>query len=527
MSTVGLLACLASITSPSQDWPVTRAERTSFAETSHYSDVIDFIHGLQSVGAPVRLQSMGTSTEGKMMPLLVVSRPPVSDPVEARKAGKPVIYIQANIHAGEVEGKEAILHLVRRYCQEKTGVLDKVVLLVAPIYNIDGNEKFGPQNRNRPGQGGPENVGLRANGQNLDLNRDYIKAETPEFNGTLTFVYRSWNPDVMMDLHTTDGTRHGYGLTYAPPLNPTTASPVQEYARDVMMPTIRKDLRNRFGLETFDYGNAEKRGDTTAWYEVGPEPRYSTNYVGLRNRIGILSEALTYLSFKERIVATERFTDAVVQWTASKAKDILAKTRAADATVVSWGSDPQKAPKLGIRFEPLTRGVEAILLEKKTAKHVGVPTDLEPVKMDVYDRFKATLSAQFPQAYIVPASEAKTVALMLKHGIVVEKFVSPWSGNGQVFQIDSFHQDAQPFQNHKLQSLEGKFSEKPVAANAGDFLVRTAQPLAILAFHILEPESLDGAMAWGFLGESFSAGSAYPVIKVLSPVSAVTEEVKN
>ena len=506
------------------DWPQTRAERTNYAETSHYADVIDFIHGLQAAGAPVRLQYIGTTTEGFRMPLMVVSRTPVTSSTQARRLGKPVVYIQANIHAGEVEGKEAILHLVRKYCQDPTGVLDKIVLLVDPIYNIDGNEKFGPQNRNRPGQGGPEMIGVRANGQGLDLNRDYIKAETPEFNASLTSIFTAWDPDVMMDLHTTDGTRHGYALTYAPPLSPITASPVQEYVRDTMLPTIRKNLRSKFGLETFDYGNAERRGNTMAWYEVGPEGRYSTNYVGLRNRIGILSEALTYPSFKDRVVSTERFTDAVIQWVASKPKEIVQKSREADANVIAWGLDPSKAPPMGVRFEPLSRGVEGLLIEKKTAKHEGVPIDLETVKMDVYDRFKASKTEPFPAAYVIPSGQSKTADLLVKHGVRVEKFVTEWAGNCETFTVESFHQDGQPFQGHKLQSLEGTFRQQLVTAHQGDFLVRTSQPLGILIFHIMEPESLDGALAWGFMGDKYAKGDTFPAYKAMKPVTAVTEK---
>lgn len=520
------LLWLAALASPTpQEWPQTRAERTNYAETSHYSDVIDFIHGLQRSGAPVRLTYMGESTEGKKMPMVVVSRPPVANAIQARKLGKPVVYVQANIHAGEVEGKEAILHLLRRYCQEKSGILDKIVLIATPIYNIDGNEKFGPQNRNRPSQGGPELVGLRANGQNLDLNRDHIKAETPEFRAILDHIYNAWDPDVMMDLHTTDGTRHGYGLTYAPPLNPNTDDGVETYARDVMMPSIRKELRAKFKLETFDYGNVEKRGDLTAWYEVGPEGRYSTNYVGLRNRIGILSEALTYLSFKDRITVTEQFTDAVLRWTADHAKTVLEKTRAADRTLAAWGQNPESAPALGVRFEWKSRGVEGLLIEKATAKKQGVPVDIEVVKMPVFDRFESTKSAAFPAAYIIPSSQKSTVDLLLKHGIHVERFVQDWAGMVAVFDIVNHHQDAQPFQNHKLQSLDGTFRSDSRKAAAGDYLVRTGQPLGVLAFHILEPESLDGALAWGFMGESFAVGEAFPIVKAMKPVTAVTERV--
>src|SRR4051812_47861147 len=176
----------AGTQTPTNGWPLTRAERSNYEETSHYQDVIAFIGALQANGGPVSLEYIGTSTEGKKIPLVIASRPLVSSPAEARRMGRPIVYIQANIHAGEVEGKEAIQAIVRRACQEGPGgLLDKVVLLVTPIYNIDGNEKFGPVARNRPEQVGPAMVGVRANGQNLDLNRDAIKAESPEMNAVL------------------------------------------------------------------------------------------------------------------------------------------------------------------------------------------------------------------------------------------------------------------------------------------------------------------------------------------------------
>ncbi len=506
---------------------MTLAERTNFRETSHYQDVMEFIRGLQAVGAPVALKIIGQSAEGRDIPLMIVSRLRVTEPREAKRLGLPVIYVQANIHAGEVEGKEAILHLVRKYCQEKTGVLDRVILLVNPIYNADGNEKFGPQSRNRPGQGGPEMVGLRANGQGLDLNRDYIKAETPEHTSALASIYTTWDPDVFMDLHTTDGTRHGYALTYAPPLNSNTAEPVQSYARDVLMPTIRKNLRTQFSLETFDYGNAENRGGKVSWYEVGPEPRYSTNYSGLRNRIGVLSEALTYLSFRDRIVATERFVNAIVRWTANHADEVLAQTRAADQMVISWGLNPAIAPELGVRFEAKSRGIEGVLLEKKGEKAQGVPKNLETVPMEIYDRFKPTKSEKFPAGYLIPSTETHAINLLVKHGIRCEKFMTAWYGMGEEFTISKFSQDSQPFQGHKLMTLDGDYTRADLMANTGDVLVRTAQPLGILAFSMLEPESTDGLLAWGFLGESWKAGQHFPVRRMTKPVTAVTELIKS
>ena len=170
----------------SKTWPVTRAETSNYAETSHYSDVVSYLRQLQAAGAPISVQEIGTSTAGKAMPLVIASYPPVSSPAEARRLGKPIVYIQANIHAGEVEGKEAAMIILRRLSQDgPKGLLGKIVLLVTPIYNIDGNEQFGPVSINRPEQDGLALVGHRANGQGLDLNRDAIKAEAPETRAVL------------------------------------------------------------------------------------------------------------------------------------------------------------------------------------------------------------------------------------------------------------------------------------------------------------------------------------------------------
>src|SRR5215218_3148493 len=161
--------------------PKTRAERTRYAETSRYADVVQFLDSLQRLRGGVYVGSIGRTTEGREIPYVVASRPQVRTPAEARRLGRPVVYVQANIHAGEVEGKEALQALVRDLVVEaRPNVLDSIVLIAVPIYNADGNERVAPQSRNRTEQNGPELVGERPNAQRLDLNRDYVKAEAPE-----------------------------------------------------------------------------------------------------------------------------------------------------------------------------------------------------------------------------------------------------------------------------------------------------------------------------------------------------------
>ncbi|MHC4627184.1 MAG: M14 family metallopeptidase, partial [Planctomycetota bacterium] len=345
--------------------PQTRAEISEYRQTSSLEDVERFLEKLQEQKEPVSLEYIADSHLGERIPMVICSRPLITSPESARKLGRPVVYVQANIHGGEVEGKEAVQMILRdRLGEPPGGVLDKIVLLAVPVFNIDGNEALGPQQTNRSRQNGPQQVGQRVNGQGLDLNRDYVKLETPEVRGSLQHVFERWDPDVFIDLHATNGTIHGYQLTYSPPLNPSTEEGVLHFTRDELLPKVREILDHQYGLKTFDYGNLLRSGDYSAWHTYDPDPRYATNYVGLRNRISILSEAMSYLSFKDRVTATYHFVNTILDQVASEGARIVELTRRADLQVTNWGNDPQTAPALGVRFERAQRGREGILLEK-------------------------------------------------------------------------------------------------------------------------------------------------------------------
>src|SRR5215813_9447639 len=214
-----------------------RAEQTNYEETSRYDDVLRFFDELQKESPLVRVQSFGTSVEGRALPLVVLSDPPISDPRDARASGKPVVFVFANIHAGEVEGKEAMQHVARRIVLGNLRpLLEKLIILIAPIYNADGNEKISVQNRTL--QNGPlGGVGTRENARGLDLNRDYMKLESPEAQG-LVRLFNRWDPHLTVDLHTTNGSYHGYHLTYAPPLNPNADPGLIAFEREKMLPAI-------------------------------------------------------------------------------------------------------------------------------------------------------------------------------------------------------------------------------------------------------------------------------------------------
>lgn len=494
--------------------PLTRAERSDFRETSTTEDTYDFLAQLQRSGAPLRVEVVGKSAEGRNIALVVCAAPNAANPSDARRLGRLVVYIQANIHGGEVEGKEASLMLLRDVAANPK-LLERLVLLVCPVYNTDGNDALGDGRRNRPSQDGPERVGQRANGQGLDLNRDAIKTESHEMQAMLHAVYNRWDPEVMIDLHTTNGTRHGYQLTYSPPLNPNTDPGILTLAREKMLPHIRAQAKREKAYELFDYGNVQTGG----WHTYGQEGRYVTNYVGLRNRIAILSEAMSYLPFRERVMVTKWFVDAVVQYTYDNADAIRAAIVEADRR-----AGMLQGQQLGVRFAVASRGEEDVLVEKEgTARGLNIG-EVHTVRMSVFDRFSMTRTATMPAAWVLPADAKNAATLLARHGILVERTLEEWSGAGEWFEISSLERARTPFQGHRLVTLEGRYIRGAIRVPEGAFLVRTSQPLARLAFHMLEAESLDGLIAWEALPLEDSAKTS-PILRLAEMPKVATVRV--
>jgi hypothetical protein len=443
--------------------------------------------------------------------------------------------VQGNIHAGEVEGKEALLMLIRDLSFAKgSGILDSVVLLAQPIYNADGNERFASQEKNRRSQNGPELVGTRANAQGFDLNRDYIKAEAPETRAALA-AFDEWQPDVFVDLHTTDGSYHGYALTYSPSLNPA-AFFGGVYARDSLLPVLRQRMRDRHGFEIFDYGNFQDefgRGDLTdtvkaGWYTYEPYPRYGTNYFGLRGRISILSEAFSHDPFERRVKSSYAFVREILSLTAERADQIRTLEKTADSSIVAWGKNPREARPIPLRSRMTTHPLEEVVTYEDLVRtgdssrtQPGVPLGYRRTghfrseKMKVYDRFEPTLERRPPAAYVLRAGDTVAVRLLREHGVEVRRVDAPRDALVQAFRIDSVISSQRAFQGHHAVRLEGKWSERSQNVAAGSWLVPVAQPMGMVAFYMLEPESDDGLVEWNFFDPELAVGKEYPVYRVL------------
>jgi hypothetical protein len=509
--------------------PRTRAERTNYLETSRYADVIAFLDSLK--GRPeLSFGSIGRTNEGREIPYVIASRPRVSTPEEAAKLQRPIVYVQGNIHAGEVEGKEALLALLRDLTSSRApSVLDSVVLIAVPIYNADGNERFGRQEQNRGSQNGPAMVGVRANAQGLDLNRDYIKAEAPETRASLA-MFNKWKPDVFVDLHTTNGSYHGYALTYAPPLNP--AAPHRRTGHEIVMPELRRRMHARHGFATFDYGDFISP-DTLSkgWVTFDSRPRFGTNYFGIRTGLGILSEAYSHDPFERRVKSTYAFTREILSLFGE------GRIRVRPAYSPSQAGALQPPLPLGVRAVPVRSelsarsepsDVIAEIVERtgdSTRSEAGVPRGRRrtgryvTVSMPVFDDFKPTLFAPVPERYILPSGDTTAVRALREHGIIVSVAERPVAGmdavaNAFVFLIDSMIVAPRAFQGHREMRLVGKWRQRAMPSPPGSFIVEMNQPLSVLAVYLLEPQSDDGLVTWNYFDAALKPGGLYPVFKV-------------
>lgn len=556
LALLSLLICYpsTSITMPrtQNDLPKSRAELSNYAETSRYEDVMRFIAELQKCTDKLRVERFGQSEEGRELPLLIFADPPLTQPRAAHASGKPIVFVMANIHAGEVEGKEALLHLARRIATgDLRTLLDKLIILLAPIYNADGNEKI--SSNNRTAQNGPiGGVGTRENAKGFDLNRDYMKLETAEANA-LVRLFNRWDPHLTVDLHTTNGSYHGYHLTYAPTLNPNADARLINFERNKMLPAITRALLKQHKFRTYFYGNfatkermnreldsfemqrsgrAAQPADqpqTKIWRTFDHRPMFGNNYVGLRNRLTILSEAYSYLDFKGRIAVTEAFVEEIWKYAAAHADEITTLIKRLDDDAVIG-----KPRQQGIEFEikALDKPVNILVGEVEKIRNPRNGKDMTamvedkftPTLMPDYGLFAATRTVALPRAYLFrnEAGMKTVLAKLMAHGIVVEELTEPLTVEVESFVITSVNQAGRAFQGHQEIKLKGRTQPESVTFPAGSILVRTTQPLAALIFYLLEAQSDDGLVRWNFLDDYLEKGKTYPIYRLTGDVKAAT-----
>ena len=476
--------------------PQTRAEATGYHETSLHRHVMEFLAAVDK--KHLALSSFGTSPGGRDMPLVVMSTRGVKTPEDARRAGMPVVMIINGIHAGEVEGKEASMMLMRDLQRDHADLLAQMTLVIVPLFNPDGNDAVDPANRklNLPkleGQIGPELVGTRVNAKGINLNRDYMRQASEEMRALQSRVAQVWQPDLTIDTHATNGSVHRMQMTYDVPhtIASGRAEPIR-YMREQMMPAVRAALGRDHAVLAGWYGNfvederaldARTDADPDApvregWMTYTHHPRFGSNYRGLTSRLDLLLECYSYLEFPERVRTTYATLLEALRHVAGHRDDVL--------QVVAQSAAPRDQIAIRYRLEAFDAPITIPTRTPRTPD--GAPSE---VAIRHVANFVGSTTVARPRAYLVPAELA---AHLERHGLPTE----PATGElaAEIGTVTGFGTEGgrKILESASVGDLHVDWKRATRSAPAGSRLVRTDHRLGAIAVYLCEPESDDSAI---------------------------------
>jgi dipeptidyl-peptidase-4 len=507
---------------------LTVAELSDYKATARYDEVVGLLDRLAAASPLGRRASMGRSVEGREIPLLILADPPVQTPEEAARQvaerGKLVVLLIGNIHGGEVDGKEALPMLARELIGDPQRsrlhpLLRDLIVVMAPIYNCDGNERVSKDNR--PGQVGPEEgMGVRHNADGLDLNRDFIKLEAPETRG-LVELFNRWDPAVFIDTHTTNGSFHRYLLTYEGPRALAGDMRIVRFVREALLPEVDRAVQRDCGFDTFFYGDFNR--DHTRWDSYPAQGRYGTSYVGLRNRISILTEGYSYAPYKDRVLATRDFVRACLQYAAENKERLRKLLADADQATIAAGRNPGDA--VVIRTMPGCAPEKAVAAgyveEVRDGKRVV--TEPKDYEVELWSHAEPALTVARPSAYLVPPEPAIVIDKLRRHGIELARLREPVELEVEVYRVERIQTGREPFQKRSMRTLDAAARRERRTLPAGTIVVPTAQRLGSLAVYLLEPQCEDGLATWDFFAGAIAPQQDFPVLRLPAPADLPLE----
>jgi hypothetical protein len=482
----------------------TVAERSGWQRTGRYDEVLRLCDGfVKAYPGRVRCEKFGVSPEGRAMVALVTGDK------------GPTLLMQGGIHAGEIDGKDAGFAVLRdfldgklRDAQDKP-IIGTMRLVFVPVFNVDGHERFGAWHR--PNQIGPEEMGWRTTAQNLNLNRDYMKAQAPETRHMLHLLDK-YDPIVYVDLHVTDGAefRHDVAVLVEPQ-HATTGHDAQLTAAAVALSQrLVADLTAQHHLPLGEFYPMLVRDDDPAsgFPAYAPEPRFSTSYWALRNRLGVLVETHAWKDYATRVRITRDVLADLMRAVGQHGGEWQKLARAADAALLAGQpavlavKDDRQKPRmiefLGYAYERVQSAVSGQL------RTIYDATKPQIWKVPFYDQLLATVTATAPRAgYVVPAAWAETVRPLLEtHGIQLRRLAAGTLAV-ETFRASDVKLRETTFEGRTMATLKGSWTAEQHAFAPGALFVPVAQPRARVAIALLEPEGPDSLAAWGFFNGVF------------------------
>ncbi|HKQ58963.1 MAG TPA: M14 family metallopeptidase [Candidatus Eisenbacteria bacterium] len=485
----------------------TRAEKSDYRLTSDLEETMRFCRLLEARSRWVRVVTYGKSGQGRDLPLVILSKDRAFTPELARATGKPVVLVQNGIHAGEIEGKDASLELMRDMVvlQKHDALLDSVIVLVLPVFSVDAHERR--SHYNRINQNGPELMGWRFTPIGLNLNRDYLKVEAPEMRAMISAVYTKWWPHLLIDNHTTDGAdfRHdiGYAFNHGPGMSPG----VTRWLTDAFEGRAMERLKGMGHLPT-PYVDFRRPNDPTSGFDFDDSPpRFSTGYPPLHGRPGILVETHMLKPYATRVRATYDLMLATLEEIAARPRALTSAVATAEAEAIARGrtADPARREvvlrtRVGTRSDTLafkgweTRWEQSEITGARVPRYTTIPWD---TPVPVYREVLAALRVRQPVGYVVPQEWTDAIDRLNIHGVAYRRFAAAWRDTVEMQRIADWSAAPRSFEGHHTINVNRVTVERQLREFApGDVWVPLDQRSGAVAVHLFEAQAPDGLLYW-------------------------------
>jgi len=533
-----LCALPGGISAQTADWR-TPAEISGYRTTPDYAGTVSYLDRIAAANpVQVKIENFGKTGEGRDLKIVIASKDGIFDPEAIHASGRAILLVQNSIHAGEMDGKDACLALLRDITITKTkaALLDHVVFVFIPVYNIDGHERRSAYNRIN--QNGPELAGWRGNASNLNLNRDYMKADTPETRAFLKMFHR-WLPDFFVDDHVTDGADYQYDVTFTIDDTPDVAPATAKWIRESVTPELERQVNASGHLAFPTYITLNDDTDPAQGLAFNPDPpRFSTGQMILEDRPGMLVELHMLKDYKTRVTGNYEILRALLEVMNRDAAKLIALNREADADAAKLGAHPLGNEKFPLAIDgngettPVVfHGYQFTRALSEISGAMWIQYSHAPwnVTLPLATGAKVTASTNPPAAYIVPPQWTHVIDLLPAHDVAMRSTTALLTGKAERYHCSGMQWQGPPFEGrHPIFAGEnagaqpGRYGQCTLATEtltfpAGSVVVELNQRLSKVAIQWLEPGAPDSSLGWGFFDSIFEQkeyGEAYVLEKL-------------
>lgn len=491
---------LAALDLPPADWSL-HYERSGYVETGRYQEAVDFCRRLDRASEIAKVVTLGRSPQGREVIALIISKDKSFSPSASKRSRKPLLVFNNGIHSGEIEGKDADLMLAREILitGKERSLIDNVDIAIIPIFSVDAHERFSAYNRIN--QNGPKEMGWRSTALNLNLNRDFVKADAPEMRGMIRFL-TEWQPSFFCDNHTTDGGDWQYVVTADVPRWPDLDPEVLAFntrLRDTVMPQVGAD-----GFLNAPYFSLNSREDPGKGLTISSySPRYSHSYYAGLNRPSMLVETHVLKPYKQRVDATYSLNKRTIEFFAQHGQALKSTLKRVDerGTATAEGSKVVLSGKLAETRRPMVfKGFEYTPVDSPITGSKVAAWSKTPIDIDswVRDEFEPALVVTAPAAYAIPPQWGDVIDLLQLHGIAHKRLTKPFEGTFDTWRFDDVRFSPMPFEGRHMPQFKPVAIREQRTLIPGTVIVPVGQPRAKLILNMMEPEADDSFVRWGF-----------------------------